>query len=115
MKQKKPMKTLPFVLLALTSIFFSCNKETSVPIESWSSDKTMKITVSASRAGALDAWMVDIQLTHGGETSKVFQEFYADEVSNKNVSFEWKSNHACIIHFTQRDGAVIDVPVKVGG
>ncbi len=58
--------------------------------------------------------MLEIALTHAGTTSKVYQEFYANEVSDKNVSFQWESNTTCLIQLTQRDGVVLTVPVEVG-
>lgn len=109
------MKTISYILLVLITGFYSCTKEAIDPIESFSADQKMKITLSASRANALDSWMLNIELTHGGTTSKVFQEFYADEVSKKNVAFEWKSNSMCLIRLTQRDGVVISVPISVSG
>ena len=107
------MKTISYILLALIIGLCSCSKETIDPIESFSADKQMKISLTASRANALDSWMLDIELTHAGSTSKVVQEFYADEVSKKNVAFQWKSNSMCLIQLTQRDGVIISVPISV--
>jgi len=100
-------------MLILIMGLFSCSKETIAPIESFSADQKMKVSLAASRANALDSWMLEIELTHAGSTSKVFQEFYADEVSKKNVSFHWKSNRMCLIQLTQRDGVIINVPINV--
>lgn len=91
----------------------ACSKQTSAPIETYSSDKEMKIVLSASRSSSLDPWMVEIELSHAGKNTKVFQEFYAEEVSKNNVSFDWQSNTECIIHLTQRDGEVITIPVQI--
>jgi len=108
------MKTISYILLlVLLTGCYSCTKERIDPIESFSADKQMKISLTASRANALDSWMLEIELTHGGTTSKVVQEFYADEVSKKNVAFEWKSNRKCLIRLTQRDGVIISVPISV--
>ncbi|WP_018344947.1 hypothetical protein [Cytophaga aurantiaca] len=107
------MKTVSYIVLFLITGFYSCTKEVIAPIESFSADKLMKISVSASRANALDSWMLEIELTHDGTNSKVFQEFYADDVSKQNVSFQWKSNRKCLIQLTQRDGVVISVPIEV--
>lgn len=107
------MKTISYIMLVLIMGLFSCTKETIHPIESFSADKQMKVSLTASRANALDSWMLEIELTHGGTTSKVVQEFYADEVSKKNVVFEWKSNKMCLIQLTQRDGVIISVPISV--
>lgn len=107
------MKTISYIMLALIVGLCSCSKETIDPIESFSADHKMKVTLTASRANALDSWMLDIELSHGGTTSKVVQEFYADEVSKKNVSFQWKSNSMCLIQLTQRDGIIINVPIEV--
>jgi hypothetical protein len=102
-----------FVLLLITIGLISCSKETSGLIESYSTDQEMKIAVQASRQTKLDAWILEIQLTHGGETSTVYQEFYADDVSKNNIKFHWKSERSCLIQLTQRDGVVISVPIKV--
>ncbi len=107
------MKTLSYILLTLLIGLCSCSKETIDPIESFSADKKMQVSLTASRTSALDAWLLEIELTHAGSTSKVFQEFYADEVSKKNVSFQWKSNRMCLIQLTQRDGVIINVPIEV--
>ena len=112
---KTLMKTIWYIMLILITGLFACSKETIHPIESFSADQKMKVSLTASRANALDSWMLEIELTHGGTTSKVFQEFYADEVSKKNVAFEWKSNRMCLIRLTQRDGVVISVPISVVG
>jgi len=107
------MKTLVCILIPILMVLLSCQKETAPPLESVSSDKQMKLILISERSGSLDPWKVNIMLIYQSDTSTVFQEFYADEVSSKNVSFEWKSNRACMIHFKQRDGVVIDVPVRV--
>ena len=100
------------MLVCITG-FFSCSTEVIAPIESFSEDKEMKVSISASRSSSLDPWMLEIELTHGGTSNKVYQEFYADEVSKKNVSFQWKSKRMCLIQLTQRDGVVITVPIEV--
>jgi hypothetical protein len=110
------MKTISYIFLfILIAGLYSCTKETTAPIESFSSDQKMKISIAASRASSLDPWMLEIELTHAGTSSKVFQEFYANEVSSKNVSFDWKSDRVCLISLTQRDGVVINVPISVNG
>ena len=108
------MKTISCITTLLFLItLFSCSKEVTAPIESFSADKKMKVSIRGSRANVLDSWMLEIELIHAGTSSKVVQEFYADEVSKKNVVFEWKSDRLCIIQLTQRDGVVIHVPIKV--
>jgi hypothetical protein len=107
------MKTLFYIFLFFIVSLVSCTKQTITPIETYSADKKMKIELSASRTSALDAWMIEIALTHNGTVSKIYQEFYADEVSKKNVVFEWKTDRSCVIHLTQRDGVVIHVPITV--
>lgn len=107
------MKTISYIALIFITLFISCTKETIAPIESFSADNRMKVSISASRANALDAWMLEIELLHNDTASKVFQEFYADEVSKKNVSIQWKSNRMCLIQLTQRDGVIINVPIEV--
>lgn len=107
------MKTISYILLIFITGLCSCSKEVIAPIESFSADKKMKVSISASRTNALDAWTLEIELSHGGTDSKVFQEFYADEVSKNNVAFQWKSNRMCLIQLTQRDGVVINVPIEV--
>jgi hypothetical protein len=107
------MKTISYIVLILIAGLCSCTKETIAPIQSFSADKKMEISLTASRTNALDPWMLEIELIHAGTTSKVAQEFYADEVSKKNVSFEWKSNRMCLIQLTQRDGVIINVPIEV--
>lgn len=80
---------------------------------SYSPDKQLKIVVSANRPSQLDSWMAEIELTHAGKISTVVQEFYSDEADSSSIFFEWKSNAECMIHFKQRDGIVIHVPVKI--
>lgn len=107
------MKTIFYIMFVLMTGFFSCSTEVIAPIESFSEDKQMKVSISASRTNVLDPWTLEIELTHSGVKNKVYQEFYADEVSKKNVSFQWKSNRICLIQLTQRDGVVITVPIEV--
>lgn len=107
------MKQTCCIILIVTLLLCSCGKEYSKPIETFSSDKEIKITLNGTRSNVLDSWLVEIELDHAGTQSKVVQEFYADEISRKNITFEWKTQRACLIHFTQRDGSVITVPVKV--
>ncbi len=101
-----------FILIASMCIS-ACSKQTSAPLETYSADKEMKITLTASRTNSLDPWMVDVELQHAGKTTNVSHEFYADEVSDKNVSFDWQSERDCMIHLTQRDGEVITIPILV--
>ncbi|HSY62905.1 MAG TPA: hypothetical protein VK796_13565 [Cytophaga sp.] len=107
------MKTISYIMLVLIAGLYSCTKETIAPIESFSADKKMQITLTASRTNTLDPWMVEIELAYDGNKNKVFQEFYANEVSKNNVSFEWTSNRTCLIQLTQRDGVIINVPIEV--
>ena len=107
------MKTVYALMFVLIAGLVSCSSETSAPIESFSADKAMKVSVTGSRSSSLDPWMLDIELTHAGVSSKVQQEFYANEVSEKNVVFQWESNTMCLIRLTQRDGVVITVPIEV--
>lgn len=107
------MKRLICLLLLCLTCLISCTRQVITPMETYSADKKMKIELSASRSTALDAWMIEIALTHAGAESSIYQEFYADEISEKNVAFEWKTNRSCVIHLTQRDGVVIHVPVTV--
>lgn len=101
------------VILLFTLFLYSCQKEYSRSIEAYSSDKEMKITLIGSRSNSLDSWLIEIELDHGGIQHKVFQEFYADEISRKNIGFEWKTDRACLIHLTQRDGTIITIPIKI--
>ena len=107
------MKTIFYIMFVFMTGFFLCSTEVIAPIESFSGDKEMKVSISASRSTSLDPWMLEIELRHAGVKNEVFQEFYADEVSKKNVSFQWKSNRKCLIQLTQRDGVVITVPIEV--
>jgi hypothetical protein len=107
------MKTLVCILIPILTVLLSCQKQAGIPMESVSPDKQMTILLKPQRTSTLDPWTVKIILIHQADTSTVFQEFYADEVSSSTVSFEWKSNHSCMIHFKQRDGVMIDVPVRV--
>jgi hypothetical protein len=111
--KKTHMKIISYIMLVLIAGLCSCTKEAIAPIESFSADQKMQITLTASRTNTLDPWMVEIELTYDGNKNKVFQEFYADEVSKNNVSFQWTSNRTCLIQLTQRDGVIINVPIEV--
>jgi outer membrane biogenesis lipoprotein LolB len=106
---KKSSSILFFFIVLLTS----CTKEVSKKIESYSADKEMNISIQGKRVNALDSWMLDIEMTYKGETSRVYQEFYADDINKQNVKFEWKNNRKCMIEFTQRDGVMINVPIEI--
>lgn len=107
------MKTTLLKLAFLFIVLSSCTKEISKSIESYSADKEMKISLQGKRASALDSWMLDLEMTYKGQTSTVHQEFYADVISKQNVHFDWKNNRVCMIQLIQRDGVVINVPIKI--
>lgn len=101
------------ILVVFVTILSSCSKEISKSIESYSADKEMKISIQGKRTSSLDPWLLDIEMTYMGETSKVYQEFYADDINKQTIHFEWKNNRTCMIQLTQRDGVLINVPIKV--
>ncbi len=106
------------ILISLFSLLFlvGCEEQSSKLFETKSSNGKISITVQGNRSSSFDPWKADIKMTiEGKDPVSSFVEVYADELNDKNVDFTWKSENECLITFTQRDGVVVPVPIKVQG
>ncbi|MCP4522245.1 MAG: hypothetical protein GY827_11240 [Cytophagales bacterium] len=108
---------LKIVFITLIGLLFltGCKNETSEILTSSSADGQITVTVQGSRMVALDPWKADITMTVKEKTQTASIEVQADELSEKNVKFTWKSKNECIVTFTLRDGQTINVPISVQG
>ena len=112
------MKNLILIAASLFTLclFSSCEKKYSEPLTSTSADNKLEITVKASRLMSVDPWLVQIAVKEVGnekQIAEVSQEIMADEISIKNVKFNWSSNTSCLLKITQADGTISQIPVTV--
>jgi hypothetical protein len=112
------MKNLILITASLFTLFFisACEKKSSEMLTSVSTDNTLEVTVQASRMMSLDPWVVVIAVKQVGsdkQIAEVTQEIMADEISAKNVTFNWNNNTSCLVSITQADGTITKIPVNV--
>lgn len=108
------MKHFNYLILFVVSIFvFSgCSPEDSTLS---SSKGELDITVSAKRYVVGDPWLVSVELSMVGldKPAKAEREIMAEEISEKNVTFDWKDEMTCIVKIEQRNGEIVQIPVRV--
>jgi hypothetical protein len=112
------MKRYSIIALVFISqfILMSCEKKVSDTLSSQSPNEKFEISISASRYTSLDPWAVSITLNNLESKEKiatVSQEIQAEVIDTDNVKFNWVGDSSCELLFTQADGTVIKVPVRV--
>ena len=90
-----------FFVFLLFPLFIACQQRDMAAITSTSPTGTITIEVAAHQASLLDPWRATIKASSQGKEYEVFQEVYADELNEKNVSFKWVSNIKCLVQFQQ--------------
>jgi len=112
------MKKYSIITIVFISqlILMSCEKKTSQALVSQSPDQKLEISIQAERYTSLDPWMVSItlnQINPKERIATVSQEIMASKIDTENVSFNWVDNSSCQLTFTQTDGSVVNVPVRI--
>lgn len=96
------MKKILVFLLGLP-LLSGCSKEHSEKVVSESPDKLVKVEVFGSKA-FLDPWKTNIVIAGYGNQDTLTTEIYSDELSDKTVKIDWKSQDAADIIIAQTDG-----------
>ena len=112
------MKKYSLITLVFISqfILMSCEQKVSENLVSQSPNEKLEISIVATRYTSLDPWAVSITLNNtetGEKIASVNQEIQAEKIDAENVTFNWVGETSCELLFTQADGSVIKVPVKI--
>ena len=88
----------------LLLILVSCGGKTETSLKKVSPNGKVNITVEAKRATAIESWKVDLKVkAYSFREGKLAFEIYAKDLTDENVSFDWKDDTHCTIIFKQQD------------
>ncbi len=88
----------------LLLILVSCGGKTETSLKKVSPNGKVNITVEAKRATAIESWKVDLKVkAYSFKEGKLAFEIYAKDLTDENVSFDWKDDTHCTIIFKQQD------------
>lgn len=88
----------------LLLILVSCGGKTETSLKKVSPNGKVNITVEAKRATAIESWKVDLKVkAYSFREGKLSFEIYAKDLTDENVSFDWKDDTHCTIIFKQQD------------
>ena len=94
-------------VFAIVCLLVSCGQPKSVSLVKESADHKTKVTIIGKKDSSADPFHVTMSVKSGDipEGSLLF-EVYADDISDKNIRFDWSDSQHAIITFTQSDGEV---------
>jgi hypothetical protein len=81
----------------------SCNQKTSTTIENTSPDGKVHTVITGNRATVVDPWIVALNVKAYNQKGDLKFEIYADDLTDKNVQFNWQDGQTCLITFAERD------------
>ncbi len=82
----------------------SCGGKTETSLKKESPNGKVKIKIEAKRTTAIESWKVDMKVkAYDFKEGKLSFEIYADDLTDKNVSFDWTDDIHCNIVFKQQD------------
>jgi hypothetical protein len=96
------MKKSVIILLFIGLV--SCIKPKTAQVEHTYANGNIKIRIEGLKDELVGPWKVTMRFkVYGFEESKMEVKIYADEISDKTVSFNWQTPTECIISFKQSD------------
>ena len=96
-------KFIPFI--AILFLLSSCGQPKTATLTKVSADGKTHVTITGKKDSALDPFhtTMTVKSVDIPEGSLIF-EVYADDLTDKNVRFDWSDADHAIITFTQSDG-----------
>lgn len=96
--------SLPVISVMCILLLASCQSKTVI-IKNVSANQKVNTVVTATRAGGIEPWKVDIAVkAYDFKEGHLTFELESGEISEKSVKFDWKDDKNCIISFDQPDG-----------
>lgn len=102
------MKYLSIILCCTLSLILtsSCDQNKHALLRKEFINGKVKIEVEGVREGALTPFFTTIHVkAYDFEKGGLKFEFFADDINDQNVSFNWLDNDNCEILFTDKEGA----------
>ncbi|MBL0310779.1 MAG: hypothetical protein IPP77_14230 [Bacteroidetes bacterium] len=96
------MKSTTFILL-FSLLLASCAEERNDAVKSQSPDGHITLTVSAKRESAFSPWSTNLVAQGEGLKGNISFEFYAKDINDETVKFEWEGSETCTVTFMQQD------------
>lgn len=98
------MKKLIYAISFLMLILASCEGKTEAALSKASPNGKVKITIEAKRISTIEPWKVDMKVkAYDFKEGKLSFEIYAKDLSDENVTFDWKDDTHCTIIFEEQD------------
>ena len=95
---------LLLLVLFSTAIVTSCNQKTAAKLENTSPNQKVHTVVTGTRTTSVDPWTVVIDVkAYDFQKGYLKFEIYSDDLTDKNVQFDWKDDENCLITFQERD------------
>lgn len=97
------MKSIIPILICLIALV-SCGGKTETSLTKVSPNGKVTIKIEAKRAAAVESWKVDMKVkAYDFKEGKLSFEIYAKDLTDENVSFDWKDETHCTILFKEQD------------
>lgn len=91
-------------LLSIFLLFcLACSKKESEKITIVSPDRSVEVNIKGTKASFADPFITDIEIKAFGNSETVSTEVYAEELSQENIEYEWRSNKNLRLSFHQQD------------
>jgi hypothetical protein len=101
-----------FFFLSMTSLLFQSCDTKKQELRSKSPSGTTEILVSGTKQG-LDPWILSIQIKKDGKSDTRETEMYSNEITNKNILFNWVDESTCSITLVEQDGTAREFPIQL--
>ncbi len=95
---------ITYVVSFCMFLLVSCGGKTETSLKKVSPNGKVNITIEAKRSSAIESWKVDLKVkAYSFKEGKLAFEIYAKDLTDENVSFDWKDDTHCTIIFKQQD------------
>lgn len=99
------MKKYTYIVLVTTFLLAACSGKTKTSLKHLSPNGKVSINIEGHRAASIESWKVDMKVkAYDFKEGKLTFEIYAEDLTDKNVSFDWKDDKNCIISLKEQDG-----------
>lgn len=101
-----------FFLLSTVCLFFQGCDTKKQEVRSKSPLGSTEILVSGTKQG-MDPWILSIQIKKDGKSDSRETEMYTNEITDKNVLFNWLDESNCSITLVEQDGTAREFPIQL--
>jgi len=99
-------------IFCLVLFVVSCESK-SVLLTNASPDQNTVITVHGEKNFTMDPWEVTFKIKNKKVDDTSTIEYYNDELTEEQISFNWTDNQHCDIELKEQDGHIIRLKLEI--